>query len=190
MAEQLEFNTQITYKDKTLFVEYSVKNNSDRDVYLVNQVYKVTPAWDIGPHVVYIKLNVDKRQIEVFKKLPDIPSDKQVVSPVSPFVTPVRAGEEFSETIKIPAPVAEYVEYGSRPIDETALPTDFEAVTFELGYYWRADGGTEVEQEVQGEKFILPKNPPGVLADVKNLKHGPVKLNVPVLMPKVAKGAK
>ena len=189
MPDNPEFSADIAFKDNTLFVDYSVKNNSDRDLYLINRLYKTTPAWDAGPHIAYVKLDIDHRQIQVSKKIAEIPSDKLVVSPVVPFVTPVRAGEEFKEQIKIPAPVEEFVQYGSRPIDEDAMPTEFESAIFELGFYWAVAGTTEREQEVQGEPYIIPKFPPGKLPDFGVLKHGPVTVNVPVVMPKVASKA-
>ena len=190
MPDTTQFDADIQYKDNTLFIDYTVKNDADQDLYLVNRLFKTTPAWDAGPHIAYIKLDVDNRQIQVSKKIADIPSDKYVAAPVVPFVTPVRAGEEFAEMIQIPGPVKEYIQYGSRPIDENAMPTEFESVTFELGYYWRAEGTTEREQEVQGEPYIIPNFPPGVLPNFGVFKAGPVAVNIPVVMPKLAAATK
>jgi hypothetical protein len=113
-----------------------------------------------------------------------------VTSPVAPFVTPLRAGGTFHETVRVPLPVREYLEYsmrGPRPAGEpqTAI---YENVSFTLGYYVKVDGTREETRQVQGTEVVMPIGPRGTRPEFGLLESGPVRLDVPVVLPPAEPG--
>ena len=110
----LEMQARFEVAGQQLVLEYEVRNRGSRDVYLLNRLYRSTPAWQLGPDVVYVELVPGTRTVRLLKKLADLPSGVDVTAPVAPFVTPLRAGGTFRETVRVPLPVREHREYSGR----------------------------------------------------------------------------
>jgi len=105
---------------------------------------------------------------------------------VAPFVTPVRAGSSFTEDVRVPLPIEEYLQYPPPDHqDRTGKTRDatYHAVYFTLGYYWRPEGTREETREVQGEPVVMPRTPPGVPLQFGRLESKSMPAELPVLEP-------
>jgi len=185
----LELHAHLQVAGEHLVLEYQVRNRSSRDAYLLNRLYRSAPKWQLTPDLIYVELVPGTRTIHLFKKLPDLPNNVNVAAPVAPFVTPVRAGEEFRETVRIPLPVREYLEYSMRGPEPGGEPQTevFQNVIFTLGFYWRVEGTHEETREIQGTQVVMPIGPRGKRPEFGLLESGPVRLDVPVVLPPPAK---
>lgn len=181
-AARTELVLSATFKkmENELHVSYKVKNGGYRDVYLINRLYRTIPELTISPDFIYIHLEKEARAVHLLKKLADLPKGKQVTSPVSPFVTPVRVGEDFSETVHIPLPIQEYREYLSEAPGAEAV---YDSVDLTLGYYWRAEGTTEEIRKLGKTEVVMPRTPPGVRPVFGTLQTKPEKIQLPVREP-------
>ena len=112
-----------------------------------------------------------------------MPPGVNVVSPIVPFVTPVRAGESITEIVKVPVPVKEYHEYNPGPKPESFREEEYGVVRLVLAYYLSEEGVTEETRRIEEEVVILPKFPTGVRPTFGRLDSGNVELTVPVLEP-------
>src|SRR5262245_24310596 len=95
MSSSLSSKVTLTVRNEELLVDYEISNSGDRDVYVLNRIYKTTPEWSINSDLIYIRMDHDTKTIFLSKKIPDLPPGVTVNSPVSPYVTPVRAGSTF-----------------------------------------------------------------------------------------------
>jgi hypothetical protein len=181
----LELHARFEVAGQHLVLDYEVRNGSARDVYLLNRLYRSMPTWTLGPDVIYIELVPGTKTIRLFKKLADLPKGVRVTSPVAPFVTPLRAGATFHETVRIPLPVHEYLEYARQAPKPAGEPPTavFEKVTFTLGYYVRLEGTREETREVQGSEVVMPIGPRDKRPEFGVLESGPTRLDVPVALP-------
>ena len=181
----LELHAHFEVAGQNLVLDYEVRNGTPRDVYLLNRLYRSMPTWHLGPDVIYIELIPGTKTVRLFKKLADLPKGVNVTSPVAPFVTPLKAGGTFHETVRIPLPVREYLEYsrsGPRPPAEAPTAV-FERVTFTLGYYWKVEGTREEVRQIQGTEVVMPIGPRDRRPEFGLLESGPVRLDVPVALP-------
>jgi len=181
----LEMQARFEVAGQQLVLEYEVRNRGSRDVYLLNRLYRSTPAWQLGPDVVYVELVPGTRTVRLLKKLADLPSGVDVTAPVAPFVTPLRAGGTFRETVRVPLPVREHREYSGRGPARAGEPgkETFQDVTFTLGYYGRVEGTREETRQIQGIEVIVPIGPPGARPAFGLLESGPTRLDLPVVLP-------
>lgn len=181
----LEMHATFVIADQHLVLDYEVRNGTPRDVYLLNRLYRSMPTWHLGPDVIYIELVPGTKTVRLTKKLADLPKGVNVTSPVAPFVTPLRAGSTFHETVRIPLPVQEYLEYsrrGPRPASETPTAV-FQNVSFTLGYYWRVEGTREETRQIQGTEVVMPIGPRDKRPEFGLLASDPVQIDVPVVLP-------
>lgn len=181
----LELHARFEVADEQLVLDYEVRNGTPRDVYLLNRLYRSTPAWQMGPDLVYIELISGTKTVRLFKKLADLPKGVNVTSPVAPFVTPLRAGGTFHETVRVPLPIREYLEYsmrGPRPAGEPKIAV-YQTVTFTLGYYWKVEGTREETRQIQGTEVVMPIGPRDKRPEFGVLESGTVRLEVPVVLP-------
>lgn len=181
----LELHARVQVAGEHLVLDYEVRNRSSKDAYLLNRVYRSTPTWQLKPDLIYVELVPGTRTVRLFKKLADLPKNVNVTAPVSPFVTPLRAGGEFRETVRVPLPVREYLEYSMRGPQPAGEPqtTVFQNVSFTLGFYWRVEGTREETRQIQGTEVVIPIGPRGKLPEFGLLESGPVRLDVPVVLP-------
>ncbi len=186
----LAMQARFTVAAEHLVLDYEVRNGTPRDVYLLNRLYRTTPLWQMGPDLVYIQLIPGTKTVQLFKKLADLPKGVNVTSPVAPFVTPLRAGRTFHETVRIPLPVREYLEYSRRGPAPQGPPqmAIFENVSFALGYYVRVEGTREETRQIQGTEVVMPIGPRDKRPEFGVLESGPVHLEVPVVLPAVEPG--
>jgi hypothetical protein len=182
-AQQSELAMSVTFtvEDNRLRMTYEVQNNSCRDVFLLNRLYRTVPFFAIDPNIVYVCLEKSSLTAHLIKKIPDLPAGKYVTSPMAPFVTPVRAGEKFSETLYLSMPVTEYRQYSDR--SPPTLGSTYKAADFTLGYYWAENGTTEETKNLGGAQVVMPRMPPGVRPSFGELKSKSQSLCFAVLEP-------
>jgi hypothetical protein len=175
----LEMSATFTIADDHLVLRYRVNNSGPVDAYLLNRLYRTSPEWNLSPDVVYVELERAKETVWLSKRLADVPLN--VTAPVAPFVTPVRAGDSFTEDVRVPLPVEEYWEYPPRDLSDETREQTYRAVYFTLGYYWRPDGTREETREIHGTAVVMPRTPPGVPLQFGRLESRTQALAIPVL---------
>jgi hypothetical protein len=186
----LEMHARFEVAGEHLVLDYEVRNGTPRDVYLLNRLYRTTPTWQIGPDIVYVEFVPGTKTVRLFKKLADLPKGVNVTAPVAPFVTPLRAGGTFHETVRIPLSVREYLEYsmrGPRPAGEPQTAV-YQNVSFTLGYYWRVEGTREETRQIRGTEVVMPIGPRDKRPEFGLLESGPVRLEVSVVLPPAEPG--
>jgi len=181
----LDLHARFEIAGQHLVLDYEVRNRGARDAYLLNRLYLSVPTLQIGPDVVYVELVPGTRTVRLFKKLADLPKGVTVTAPVAPFVTPLRAGEKFHETVRVSLPVHEHMEYSMRGPQPAGEPQSvvFQNVSFTLGYYWRVEGTLEETRQIQGTEVVMPIGPRDKRPEFGLLESGPVRLDVPVVLP-------
>ncbi len=179
----LDLSATFKLRGDSLVLEYKVSNRASRDVYLLNRLYRTIPQWAMSPDLIYIHLDPATETVWLNKKVADLPSGVTVNAPVSPFVTPVRAGTSFYEQVQVRLPIREYRQYGLGP--KRKGPPEarvFKQVYFTLGYYWRPEGTREETRDVQGTRVVLPRTPPGKPLEFGQAHTNVVRLDIPVLI--------
>lgn len=179
MTDSLELDAKIRIEGEALVLDYRVTNHAQRDVYLLNRLFRSTPSPEFGTDVIYIELNAEHRAVWLSKRLAELPKGKSVTAPVAPFVTPVRAGASFHETVRVPLPVREYRQYDGPPPGSEPVRREYELAWFSLGYYWRVPGTEEKIIDVQGAPVVQPKAPWGAKAEFGELKSPSFRLRIP-----------
>ena len=100
--DELSIVTKATADAHTLIIGYRVTNNSSRDAYLLNRLYRSTPHWDMSSDVAFVEFDFNSGMLRVSKRIPITPPGMTVTMPYAPYVTPVRAHSTFSELIHLP----------------------------------------------------------------------------------------
>ncbi len=183
MPDTLILKASFELRGGKLILSYEVENRESRDAYLLNILQSPTPFWNLNPDLIYIHVQPEKSTVWLHKRVYPIPSDRNVLSPVAPFVAPLRSGRRFSEEVHIPMPVEEYREYSS--LGETAKVQErvYKGVFFTLGYFWSVKGIKESIESVDAHQLIVPKAPPGARLEFGELTSPVQPLEIPVLAP-------
>jgi len=181
MNPDISMTTRVARDGDQLLVGYEVYNRSSHDIYLLNRLYRSSPAWRMDPSVVYVRLDKPTATVMLAKRTPDLPEGVSVTAPFSPFVTPVRASQTFRETIALPLPLATYEQYARKHPQPRNTKATYRHVNFTLGYYIAPEGTTEEERDVQGSKVIIPKIPAGRRPEFSGLTSAVFDVAVPVL---------
>lgn len=184
MNASLKFTATFELKKDQLVLVYEVVNGDARDVYLLNRLYRTLPAWEMTANVIYIHFLPEKKTVWLSKKLADLPQGGTITAPVAPYVTPVRAGAVFRETVLIPLPVQEYRQYGGELLAGPGEPVKqvYQHVFFTLGYYWRPPDTIEVPGVVHDIPVVLPRTPAGLPLEFGQLQTEPKRLDIPVIL--------
>lgn len=175
---ELRLHTNLERAGDVLKLQYEVANQTTRDAYLLNRVHD--QSLQTGPDLVYIEFNRERHLIRAYKKIPEIPAGVNPTMPISPYVTPLRAGRNFVETIRIALPIREFKAY--TPVPEKGLIVSYSGLRFTLGYYWSAPGMTErAQQIVPGVEVLIPTPPPGTHIEFGEVSSGVMSFDIPVL---------
>ena len=154
---ELRLQTRLEHAGNSIVVHYRVENNTPRDAYLLNRVSDASMR--TRPDLIYIDLDHASRIVHTFKKIPDIPRGINVSMPTAPYVTPLRAGQTFEESVHIPLPIREFRAY--TPIPQNGREVVYLGLTFTLGYYWTVPGMKEQTQQIiPGVDVTVPTPPP------------------------------
>jgi len=179
----LHLSAAFKLQTNSLVLDYTVSNRASRDVYLLNRLYRTAPRWDMSPNLVYVHLDPTTETVWLNKKIADLPKGISVTSPVSPFVTPVRAGGVFREQVQVQLPIREYRQYNPWAKHEgPPQARNFKQVYFTLGYYWRPEGTMEETRDIHEMPVIFPRTPPGKPLEFGQARTDLVRLDVPVLI--------
>lgn len=117
----------------TLIVSYTLHNAGVYPIWLVNRLFhrRGRVGFVVDPNLVYSA--VDAQATLLLKKqwLP-VPDDLDVEVPETPYLTPLSAGESFSEQLHLALPIAPHDPYRPQPCAEQ--PSLAERLVFVLGY--------------------------------------------------------
>jgi hypothetical protein len=188
-SDMIGFSASFAIEAQELVLNYEVTNRDRRDIYLINRLYRSMPVWDMSANVIYVHLDAGNQTVWLNKKIPDIPKDVLVNSPVAPFITPVRAGSDFREEVRIPLPLQDYRQYGHYAGGPSlaafrAEPerVNYKRVYFTLGYYWPLDGTKEEIRNIQGTEVVFPIAPQqSGFPEFGELQSEVERLDIPVL---------
>lgn len=157
----LELETKVTADDKHLFVHYTVKNTEATTAYLLNLVDLPDAKGFTRVHKDNAYVYVDGSDVLVEKAIPAIPPGVRPYEPVTPYMTALRPGASFEETVELPLPLRDSRPYrGGPPGDEQVR---VEAIRFSLGYFRAPEGTTDHPIAAGSETAVQFNTPPGTL---------------------------
>ena len=173
---------EVTLGRDRLVLAYEVENIGASDIYLLNKVYRALPGPAIDKDFAYVFLT-QEGQLVVEKDIPPVPPGLSPTSLAVPYMTVVRAGARFAETVELAVPVRQYIEYldNSPPGDpQSERIVQASGVVLALGYFVRPPGATERFEQALGHQVVLFQNPPGARARHDRLPVGPLSVQPPV----------
>jgi hypothetical protein len=179
---EIRLVAELTLAADRLVLSYEVENVGRSDIYLLNKVYRALPRPEIDENFAYVFLSRDG-QLVVEKDIPPVPPGLSPTSLVVPYMTVVRAGARFAETVELGVPVRQYIEYvdNSPPGDpRSERIVTASGVVLALGYFVRPPGATERFEQALGQQIVLFHNPPGARARHERLLVGPIPVELPV----------
>lgn len=168
----------ISLNDKTLNIEYKVKNTTDKAIYLFNVLWEMGNDGKAFPaeHKLYICLRSDKTLL-LAKQIPKLPLIDSVEFREIPYVTRVDAGKEFSEKINLPVPVEEFSPYFPKMENSTTELQTSENVIFKAQFI-REIEGLEVKKTTIENAFKVWHR--DIFGNVENLETKPKAIFVEV----------
>ena len=170
-------------RDGELVLRYTVQNNGERDLYLLNRLLESAPP-EMGPAFAYVELDPGARIVEVIKNIP-ASGGASPTSLIAPYVTPVRAGSTFSEEVRLRLPVRITRAYGlappARPGDEKSAVV-YRGVRMNVGWYWRDVAGKELTETRLGQTVIIPYG--GGFPEMHTVRSPVDAVSVPVVPPR------
>lgn len=180
----LELRVAVTVNDGSLNLHYEVSNPRDQDAYLLNRLFRSSPAPEMSPDIAYVDFLTDRHLVRVKKGIFAFPPGSSGPPvPIAPYVSPVRAGGRFTETIHLPLPLTAYSEYGLHLRNGPNVRiVEMSGIMLTLDWYWRDEGVSEKESSVFGQTVILPvgfKQMPAIHQLVSNA----VAIRVPAAVP-------
>jgi hypothetical protein len=136
-----KLETNISLIDKTLTVEYKIKNTTDKAIYLFNVLWDMDIQGKafLAKDKIYICLK-DNKTLSLSKTIPKLPSIQSVEFREIPYLTKVAVGKEFSEKINLPVPLDEYNPYFPKTQDSKTELSTSENVVFSLDFIREIDG--------------------------------------------------
>lgn len=156
--DDLVLTLRATIAAGTLLLNYTVQNRTEHDAYLLNRLFSDSPP-ALSADIAYVELDPSTETASVRKGIPDLPPGMSGPPvPVAPYVTPVRAGASFSETVRLALPLRIARAYGRSPQPRPGHETiaAFHGVTFNLQYYWREPGVSEKADTAFGQPVVVP----------------------------------
>jgi hypothetical protein len=182
MTEAISMKAEFDVGDTALVVDYEVSNSSHRDVYLLNKLQRPAPAGETDANLVYIQLDPASRAVRLSKRIPEIPPGVLVYQPISPYITPLRAGERFREVFHVALPIEEYAAYGLPARSAPTHPEVYERVDFTLQYFWRTEGMLESTVTINTHEILVARGgAPLKPSDFGFLEAERLRLTIPVL---------
>jgi len=177
----VQLSAEVSLTDNRLVLAYRIDNSGGADIYILNKVYKSSPKAMIDKDYAYVFLTHDGR-LGIEKDIPPIPEGRSPTNLVVPYMSVVRSGASFSETVELPLPVAQYIEYSDNtpPDPQKNRLVTANGVLFSIGYFVRPPGATERFEQALGEEVVLFQNPPNARARHDKLVVGPFPIEVPV----------
>ena len=106
----IQLSAEVSLAADRLVLSYRIENAGGADVYLVNKVYKALPKAEIDKDFAYVFLT-EQGELAIEKDIPPVPQGLSPTSLVVPYMSVVRAGASFTETVELPVPVRQYIEY-------------------------------------------------------------------------------
>jgi len=102
----------LAIQGELLVLDYKFRNTRQQPVYLFNVLWDSDPKGKPAPapSPVYVCLLPDG-VLHLAKKIPKLPPNRKVELRVIPYATKVEPGREFSESLQLALPLAEYNPY-------------------------------------------------------------------------------
>ena len=159
-------NVNIQVDSDKIVIQYSVKNESGAEVFLVNHLtrYQQDKGWIPDSAIVYSKVD-QKGNVEISKRIPPVPKDR-LVTPRNFYVTPLVAGDRFEEKLVLSVPLHENQPY-SPLVPPLPEPREIDgSISFCLGYLEATSSWEAKQVEVHGvSAYTLSRRNFDVVAD-------------------------
>ena len=136
-----KLEVSISADEKTLTLEYKVKNTTNKPIYLFNILWDMDKDGKAfrAKESVYSCLR-DDQTLFLGKQIAKLPMIASVEFREIPYVTKLEAGKEFAEKIKIDIPVEEYSPYFLKATDAKTELKSSENVIFALQFISDVEG--------------------------------------------------
>jgi len=182
VSHGLELSMRVDIDPSVARVHYVVKSRAPRVAYLLNLLHLGTPE-SVDPQLVYVEFEPRARMVIVEKRVPDLPTDRNVYQPVAPYVTRLSPGGEFAETLSLALPIRERREYDGAD-DRPLAHERYNTLRLRLGYYLAPEGTREEYQDAGERRLVLPRVPPGTRPEFGELVAEQSALSLSVIAPK------
>ena len=106
----IQLSAEVSLTADRLVLSYRIDNTGGSDIYLLNKVYKALPKAEIDKDFAYVFLT-EQGGLDIEKDIPPVPAGCRRRSLVVPYMSVVRAGASFTETVEFALPVRQYIEY-------------------------------------------------------------------------------
>ena len=171
-------HVEFRIEEQTLFLEYKVKNNLEKPIYLFNVLWDFNLKGDYipAPSPVYSCLRSDGT-LHLAKQILPLPKDRTVELRIIPFAQKVEAGHELSEKISLPIPIAEYNPYYPLEPDSKTVEKFADSIFFSLQFI-------EHSAQLEVANSSLPNSVridhPNIFAEVRTLASKPKSVQIKV----------
>jgi hypothetical protein len=153
MNELLTLMVSFLMDGNSLMLTYSVTNKSPTLVYLSNLHVHVEQGAGPVPDPSVAFVTFEKEEVHITKRKPPMPQDK-LYTPLPYYVTPLKPGATFKESLSLPLPLKQNIPYTS--IQTNDQISKMKAVYFSLGYFESNPAIEAGELQRGGQKvFIL-----------------------------------
>lgn len=170
----LDLEASVTADEEHLFLRYTVKNTEATTAYLLNVVDlpddKGVPR--VHKDNAYVYVGGADSEVHVQKDIPEIPRGAHPYEPVTPYMTALRPGASFEETVELRLPIRDTRPYRGGPPGDAVMVSQ---VRFSLGYLRVPEGTRDWPLPEGGAAAVQFETPPGTRP-----KAGTLMVKVPV----------
>ncbi len=170
----LTLQTQVVKQENVLTLHYTILNESEQALYLVNRVFRWTQAGlVVNANVIYTELL--QGSLQLTKACIPVPERMKVEAPSVPYLTPLAAGEQMAEEVQLSLPLKPY-----HPYDQVASSPAihvFDSFTFAIG--WLPAEKVSVQSQVRPDGLTLLSTDYGVVIQRQQI----LRVTLPVSIP-------
>ena len=129
---QIGFQSSVSWSQTSLRVTYSVTNKGIYELYLTNHAVRYEDGRQVPDRKeAFVYLLGSDKAVHITKRRPGMGENLSLLR--EHFVTPVKPGETYEETIEIPVPVLANDPHRSNPAGRKVIET-YRRALFSLGY--------------------------------------------------------
>lgn len=149
----LVLQTSIVREKNNFFITYTIRNDSEKLVYLTNLNVRSTDEKGAVPDPSVVEIFPEKDKLHISKRKPVDPSDR-FYTPKPYYVTPLPPGDTFRETVSLPLPILLMAPEIKEKKKREWLK--FDKIYFSCGYFIGNEFIEAKEKTVAGKRvFVL-----------------------------------
>ena len=151
MSAQILLTVVFALQGGALRIDYRVENRSPTTIYLTNHAVRMIPGQGPVPDKGYAFVALDGGVAHIAKRQPKPPTDR-FFTPRAHYVTPVGAGQTYTETLQLPLPLEEAIPYRET---RSGSPGQVQAIDLTIGYIPATPTIEAARLKVAGQEVYL-----------------------------------